>query len=225
MNNLVFLEPNRMDAEPFTTSDIIAEHTRHSYRSIQRTIENQMERLEQFGQVRFEITPVKYSRGTNMKKVYHLNEPQATLLITFLKNNDVVADFKVELVRQFYAMRGELLKRQTYRLELRPIRRELTDVIQAVDGGKWAYKKYTDLAYQSGIGRNAAQLRKARNAPKKAKAVDYMTAEEIAAIAKRQSQIAVLLEMGLDYQQVKAMVLGQKMIGVSSRPAGRQDAG
>lgn len=74
MNDLVFLEPNRLDAEPFTTSDIIAEHTRHSYRSIQRTIENQMERLEQFGQVRFEITPVKYSRGTNMKKVYHLNE-------------------------------------------------------------------------------------------------------------------------------------------------------
>lgn len=99
--------------EPFTTSDIIAEHTGHSYRSIQRTIENQMERLERFGQVRFEITPVRYWRGTNMKKVYHLGEEQATLLITFLRNTEVVADFKVELVRQFFVMRQRLLERQS----------------------------------------------------------------------------------------------------------------
>lgn len=224
MNDLVFLEPNRLDAEPFTTSDIIAEHTRHSYRSIQRTIERQTKRLEQFGRVRFEITPLQTRGGVQDHKVYHLNEPQATLLITFLKNNDVVADFKVELVRQFYAMRAELLKRQTYRLELRPIRRELTDVIREVDSDKWAYKKYTDLAYKSGIGKNAAQLRKERGAPKKAKAVDYMTAEEIAAVTKRQSQIAVLLEMGLGYGQVKAMVLGHKMAGASCQPVGRRDA-
>lgn len=221
MTSIVFLEPNRIDAEPFTTSDIIAEHTRHSYRSVQRTIENQMERLEQFGQVRFEITPVKYSRGTNMKKVYHLNEPQATLLITFLKNTDVVADFKVELVRQFYAMRKELLDRRARRAELKPIRRELTDVIQEVDDGRWSYKKYTDLAYKSGVGKNAAQLRKERNAPKKAVAVDYMTSAEIAAVTKRQNQIAVLLDMGMTYDQVKTLLL-ERRTGAPAYPPTHQ---
>ncbi len=39
---LVFLD-NKSD-EPFTTSDIIAENTGNSYRSIQRTIENQINR-------------------------------------------------------------------------------------------------------------------------------------------------------------------------------------
>lgn len=213
MTSIVFLEPNKIDAEPFTTSDVIAEWTQNSYRSIQRTIENQMERLEQFGQVRFQITPVKYSRGTNMKKVYHLNEPQSTLLITFLKNTDIVADFKVELVRQFYTMRAELMKRRMRRLELKPIRRELTDVIKEVDDGRWSYKKYTDLAYKSGTGKTAAQLRKERNAPKKAVAVDYMTSDEIAAVAKCQSQIAVLLDMGMSYEQVKGLVLDRRVVG------------
>lgn len=222
MNDLVFLEPNRLDAEPFTTSKVVAEMTHMNHRRVKDAIRKHETAFLDFGLLGAYETE---SSGGRPEEIVKLNEQQATFLMTLLKNTPVVVAFKKELVRQFYAMRAELLKRQTYRLELRPIRRELTDVIQATDSGKWAYKKYTDLAYQSGIGRNAAQLRKARNAPKKAKAVDYMTAEEIAAIAKRQSQIAVLLEMGLDYQQVKAMVLGQKMIGVSSPPAGRQDAG
>lgn len=50
------------------------------------------------------------------------------------------------------------------------------------------------------------KLRKERNAPKKAHGVDYMTLGEIAAVTKRQSQIAVLLEMGLSYQTIKDIV-------------------
>ena len=46
------------------------------------------------------------------------------------------------------------------RTELKPIRREMTDVIQEVDNSKWAYKKYTDLAYKMATGKTAAQLRK-----------------------------------------------------------------
>ena len=209
MKDIVFLELNKIDSEPFTTSDVIAEWTGNNYRSVQRIIEKQSERLGKFGRVRFEITPLQTKGGIQDHKVYQLNEQQATLLITFLKNTDIVADFKVKLVRQFYAMRQELLKRQTGRAELKPIRRELTDVIKEQEPeDQWAYKKYTDLAYKSSIGKNAAQLRRERDAPKKAKAVDYLTSDEIAAVAKRQNQIAVLLEMGMDYTQIKSVVLG-----------------
>lgn len=213
MNKLVFLEPDKIDAVPFTTSDVIAEWTQYSYRSIQRTIERQMKRLEVFGRVRFEITPLQTKGGAQDHKVYHLNEEQATLLITFLKNTNIVADFKVELVRQFYAMRKELLDRRVRRAELKPIRREMTDIIQEVDPSRWAYKKYTDLAYKCVTGRNAAQLRKDRSAPKKAIAADYMTSDEVAAVTKRTEQITVLLDMGLNYDQVKSMLLEGKMIG------------
>lgn len=50
---------------------------------------------------------VTYSRGTNYEKIYHLNEEQATLLLTYLKNTPQVRAFKKELFRQFYAMRRD----------------------------------------------------------------------------------------------------------------------
>ena len=209
MNDLVFLESAKLDAEPFTTSDIIAEYTKNSYRSVQRIIEKQMSRLEKFGIMRFEIT--LSGKAGRPQKVYQLNEAQATLLITFLKNTDIVADFKVELVRQFYVMREELTRRQIEREALKPIRRSLIDAIQAKGGEPWTYKNYTDLAYKSVTGQTAAQLRKARNAPKTAKAVEYMTAEEIQAVAKRQSQIATLVELDLDYQEVKTLIEGKSL--------------
>ncbi len=212
-SELVFLEPNKLDAIPFTTSDIIAEWTGNSYRSVQRTIENQMKRLEQFGQVRFQITPVKYSRGTNMKKVYQLNEPQSTLLITFLKNTNVVADFKVELVRQFYAMRQELTRRQILREAGKSIRRALTDAIQ--DSGEdarmhgHAYGTYTDLAYKYATGKIARQLRKERGAAPKAVATDFLTAVEMELYNTMEGRITVLLDMGLKYDQVKGLIVHQ----------------
>lgn len=209
MNELVFLEPNKIDAVPFTTSEVIAEFAGVKHHAVQQLITKHEADFREFGVIAFEMRkPPAGSKGGRPETVYHLTEEQATLLMTYLKNTERVRSFKKELVRQFYAMREELLRRQMRRAELRPIRRELTDVIAEVDGGRWAYKQYTDLAYKSSIGRNAAQLRKERGAPKKAKAVDYMTAGEIAAVSKRQSQIAVLLEMGLDYQAIKGIVSG-----------------
>lgn len=158
-NQLVFLRPGKTNPQPFTTSDIIAEYTKNSYRSIQRTIERQMKRLEKFGIMRFEIT--LSGKAGRPKKVYQLNEEQATLLISFLQNTDIVADFKVELVRQFYEMRRLLLERQSAqwqqaRSEGKAVRRLETDAIKAfVDYAaahgskrpKMYYKHFTSLAY------------------------------------------------------------------------------
>lgn len=131
MKYLVFIAPDKIGAEPFTTSDVIARFAKISYRSVQKTIEAHECRLKTLGVLRFEIAlPQKGSKGGRPKKIYRLNEPQATLLITFLKNTDTVADFKTELVRQFYAMRAELQRRALCREQLKPIRRELTDVVK-----------------------------------------------------------------------------------------------
>ena len=213
MSNLVFLEPSSIKSIPYTTSDVIAEQVKVDYRSIQRTIEKHQNRLEKFGRVRFEITPLQTKGGIQDKKIYYLTEEQATLLVTFLKNTDIVADFKTELVRQFYLMRSELQRRQLCREQLKPIRRELTDVInENPDHSKWDFKLYTDLAYKFVTGRNAAQIRKDRGASKTAKAIDYMTSDEIARITKLQNQFSVLLEMGLDYYQIKTMMINRQKI-------------
>ena len=128
--------------------------------------------------------------------------------MTLLKNTTVVVNFKIELVKQFYAMRSELLKRQVNREERKPVRRTLTDSIKDnPDKGKWSYKLYTDLAYKKAFGKNAAQLRKERGAESKANASDYMTADELTAVSKVESQIGVLHDMGLDYEQIKSIVI------------------
>ncbi len=45
MNKLVFIQGD-LKSEPFTTSDVVAEYTGNSYRSIQRTIEKHLHRLQ-----------------------------------------------------------------------------------------------------------------------------------------------------------------------------------
>lgn len=176
MNKLVYLEPNKIDAVPFTTSKIVAEVTGVSHRYIKKQINQRENELRQFGLL---VAHATESTGGRPEEIIRLNEQQATLLITFLKNTPVVVAFKTELVRQFYAMRTELLQRQINKSERRPIRREMTDAIQEHQKSKWDYRLYTDLAYKVCTGKNAKQLRVERNAPTNAIASDYMTADEI----------------------------------------------
>ena len=70
-----------------------------------------MKRLETFGKIEF--SDFKSGKRGRPTRIYNLNEPQATLLITFLDNTDIVADFKTELVRQFYSMKKFIFERQT----------------------------------------------------------------------------------------------------------------
>lgn len=205
MQEIVFLEPCRIDAEPFTTSKIVADITRIGHKKIKIAIAKHQKPLETFGL----LAPYQTeSTGGRPENIYRLNEQQACLLVTFLKNTPVVVAFKTELVRQFYAMRTELQRREVQRTELKPIRRHLTDVIkEREDLSKWAYRHYTDLAYRVAFGKSAAEVRKERNAPPKAAAVDYLTSEEIAATTAMQDKIAVLVELGLSYEQIKATLL------------------
>jgi len=119
--------------------------------------------------------------------------------------------------REYYEKNRERLKqhRREYRAKnrerLKPIRRELTDVIQEKEPDNiWAYKKYTDLAYKSVTGKISRVLRKERGAGKTANAIDCLTADELQDIAKKEIQIAVLREMDMDYEQIKALVLPQE---------------
>lgn len=211
MNNLVFLEPNSIKAIPFTTSKVIAEFTGVEHRKLKVSINKNKSALETFGLL---ASYGAESTGGRPEEITSLNEQQATLLVTFLKNTPVVVAFKTELVKQFYQMRSELQKRQIGKLELKPTRRTLTDEIQDNPShGKWDYKLFTDLAYKMVTGKIAVQLRKDRGASKTAVALDYMTADEIALVEKFVYKIAVLYEMGLDYHQIKAMLLNRQMIG------------
>ena len=62
------------------------------------------------------------------------------------------------------------------------------------------------------MGKAAVKIRKERGAASKAKAVEYLTAAEIKAVTKVQGQIAVLIDMGLDYEEIKGMLLKRQAL-------------
>lgn len=212
-NDLVFLEPNRLDAEPFTTSDVIAQYGMVKRETVSRLIQKHENSLAAFGKVGFKIRASEGSATGQSEKIYTLNEPQATLLITFMKNTAPVVRFKTELVREFYRMRQELAERQLHRALGKPIRRTLTDAIR--DSGEdermhgHAYGTYTDLAYKFATGRIARQLRKERGAAPKATATDFLAADELERYNTMEGRITVLLDMGLQYDQIKGLIVHQ----------------
>lgn len=97
----------------FTDSKIISEGVGIKHHSIQQLISKYESDIVEFGQLAFEMRPVKYSRGTNFEKIYFLNEEQSTFIITLMRNNKTVVAFKKELVRQFYLMRQFIFERQS----------------------------------------------------------------------------------------------------------------
>lgn len=96
--------------EIFTTSKIIAEGTNNKHHSITAVIQKYENDFSDSGKVRFKMEPLPSGQK---EKVYLLNEEQATLLITYLRNNEVVRKFKKNLVHQFYQMRRFLIKKQS----------------------------------------------------------------------------------------------------------------
>lgn len=214
MNNLVYLTPNT--EEPFTTSEVIAECTGVKRHAIQVLIQQHERDFREFGRVSFQMRPLQTRGGQQMVKVYHLNEQQATLLMTYLRNTPVVIEFKKELVRQFFAMRKELMSIRAVKAERKPLRISMTDAIKALPDSphkQFKYSQYTDLAYTAALGRTARQLRKERGADKDATASDYMNADELAAVASMENRISVLLDIGMSYQQVKNSLLRVKRLG------------
>ncbi len=96
----------------FTDSLVIAEGTGNAHRSIVKIIKKYSDYFLKMG-----FLTVHSKSSDNLRKtmiqVYRLNEPQATFLMTLLGNSEVVVNFKLELVKQFYTMRQILLQRQT----------------------------------------------------------------------------------------------------------------
>ena len=214
MNDLVYLTPNT--EEPFTTSEVIAECAGVKRDTVQKLIQRHEKDLREFGRVGFEIRTLQTRGGQQMAKIYHLNEQQATLLLTFLRNTPVVIEFKKELVRQFFAMRKELMNIKAIKAERKPLRTSMTDAIKALPDSphkQFKYSQYTDLAYTAALGRTARQLRKERGADKGATASDYMNADELAAVASMENRISVLLDVGMSYQQIKNSLLRVKRLG------------
>lgn len=103
MNDLLIVK----NGEPLAPSDLIASNTMNDHKSVLQLIRTYISDFEEFGGVTFEMRPFETAGGEQERSIAMLNEQQATLLLTYLRNNAVVRTFKVRLVKAFYALKQE----------------------------------------------------------------------------------------------------------------------
>ena len=104
MNDLVI----NYNGTPATTQDKVSVLTDNNEQSVQRLIRTYEADLREFGGLNFHNVQVKAGLGLTYRKVYCLNEQQATLLLTYMKNTAKVREAKKILVKAFYDMRQKL---------------------------------------------------------------------------------------------------------------------
>ncbi|EAI8666163.1 phage regulatory protein [Campylobacter coli] len=100
MNDLVY----SLNGGLVTDQNKISTISKVDINSIQRLIRNYKQDLECFEELGFELQKIA---KTN-KKIYYLNEQQATLLLTYMKNSESVRNAKKVLVFAFYQMKEKL---------------------------------------------------------------------------------------------------------------------
>jgi len=87
--------------EAVTSHIIISDGMNVTQGSTLKLIKKYRAELEEFGKVRFQFVPLESGQK---QKQFMLNEHQATLLITLMRNNLETVAFKVRLVKQFSKM-------------------------------------------------------------------------------------------------------------------------
>mgnify|MGYP000946722596 FL=1 len=196
---LVYMDGKK---EPYTTSEIVAECAGVQHHTVTRLLRNHKERFEAFGFYGFEIH--KLDGKGRPKKVYHLNEQQATLLITYLDNTPQVVKFKTNLVKAFFEMRDEVAEFKLQRALERPKRKTLHDSIETwLVAPKHAHSTMNNLLLKGASGMNKRQLMAVRGGYN---GIDSLTSTELARYQDLEDMAIAMIKLGMTYQEIKSMV-------------------
>lgn len=199
--DLVFV--HGLNEEPYTTDKIIAEHSGNSLHAVKVLIYNHKQDFEDFGILSFEMTKLP-GRG-RPQKTYHLNEQQATLLITYLDNTPQVNQFKKSLVREFYRMKQELTTRQINRAIEKPQRKTLMDAVKSwPNANQWSYRNMTQLLLKRATGLTANQIKQQRHVNN---SLDGLTVKEQERYKQLENIAIGLVSLNKTWDEVKGVLL------------------
>ncbi|HHA9232015.1 TPA: Rha family transcriptional regulator [Streptococcus pneumoniae] len=202
---LVYMDGKK---EQYTTSEIIAECAEVQHHTITRLIRENKADFEELGILGFKIHKLD-TRG-QPKKSYILNEQQATLLITYLKNTETVRQFKLNLVKAFFEMREELSEIRLQRALEKPKRKTLHDSIETwPNAPKHAHSTMNNLLLKAVTDMNAKQLREERGGYN---GIDSLTSEELEQYQAFEDMAIAMIELKMSYQKIKTMMFRSKKI-------------
>lgn len=196
---LVYMDGKK---EPYTTSEIIAECAGVTHHTIQELLRKHKADFESYGIIAFEMRKLD-GRGRPMK-IYRLNEQQATLLITYLRNTEPVRKFKMNLVKAFFEMRDELSKRYLQRELEKPKRKTLTETIKSWEKApQHAYSTLTNLLLKGATGKNKAQLMQERESEN---GIDSLTSAELTNYQRLEDMAIAMINLNMRYSEIKELI-------------------
>ena len=200
---LVYMDGKK---EPYTTSEIIAECAEVQHHTVTRLIGENKVDFETLGILGFKIHKLD-TRG-QPKKNYILNEQQATLLITYLRNTEPVKEFKKNLVKAFFEMRDELAKFKLQRALEKPKRKTLHDSIETwLVAPKHPHSTINNLLLKGASGMNKKQLVAARGG---LTGIDSLTSTELVRYQALEDMAIAMIGLNMSYQDIKSMVFRPK---------------
>lgn len=187
--------------EAFTDSLRIAKAIGYDSRTVYLLIENHTNELEKFGKLSFQMIPLEGSSTNQTGKVYRLNEKQATLLVTFMRNNKKVVEFKVRLVEEFYKMKEwiALLKKtsQSYTI--------LSDAVQQFYNSSEPkyFTNEINMINRIVLGKTSKQMREELKLKAREPIRPHLNTEQLSFINELQKADKRLLADKIEYQQRK----------------------
>ncbi|MCT7432458.1 Rha family transcriptional regulator [Aliarcobacter cryaerophilus] len=101
------------NGELLVSSITIAENVGYEHNAVIRLIRDNIKDFNEFGMLGFENESFKDSLNRiQAREIALLNENHSTLLITYMRNNDLTKRFKINLVKAFSIMKNKLLQRE-----------------------------------------------------------------------------------------------------------------
>ena len=195
---LVYMDGRK---EPYTFSSIISDNAEITHHAVKEQIRKHLLELEKFGKVAFKMTPLESGQR---KRDYILNEQQATLLITFLRNTAPVIAFKSALVKAFFELRNEVTEFRYQRALEKPKRKTLHDSIENWEQApKHAHSTVTNLLLKGTTGMNKRQLVASRGGKN---GIDSLTSQELIRYQALEDMAIALINLNMTYQEIKDMV-------------------
>lgn len=102
-----------VNGEPLASTQTIASGMKAQHKNVLALVRRHTDVFSGLGRVAFETQPFTTAGGTQYREVAMLNERQAALLISLMRNSGAVVQFKVDLVTEFYRMRDALDQRSS----------------------------------------------------------------------------------------------------------------
>jgi len=139
-----------IEGEPLASTEVIAKGVRVQHKNVLALVRRYAPELSGFGTVAFQTRPRRAgAHGGGDVEYAMLNEPQASALLTLMRNSEKVVAFKFKLIGEFYRMRQALGQREhsLWKQLQALIAKEVESKVRARFGSYLMHERKRDIPY------------------------------------------------------------------------------